>query len=407
MSKDDDQAQDGSAPDPAVTYPNPLGSGALKLTLPGEAPPADQGLSTGEQSPQAPQRREAVALPPRRDSEAEATDDAGQGSTAEPSSAVWRHTAPAGGDDAERAESRTLPPADTVDDDADQGVAASEAAPGGGIDLDGETVDYAGFGDAEADRSPDRSIVRVLAAVVAVVVVVGGVVWWFARPQTPPAPAQLHPAVPAAGPSGPAPAAAPVSSPDVPLPITVSGQCPQQTDPRLATSTDPNTAWVCPTGGLPFGQQLTLTLPKLYVITGVKFWPGFQGKGADGADEWYRHRLVQHAQLVFDDADRTLVPLDPLGQRHEYAKPINHLVASGATLLILDSSAPPPAPPASMTAQPPAPGDPSSTSTPDMGPLFPAPSGEGTGTDDPSAPGPNADSVALWGLQLIGHPVAP
>ncbi|TDH48134.1 hypothetical protein E2F47_25045 [Mycobacterium eburneum] len=242
-----------------------------------------------------------------------------------------------------------------------------------------------------------------LVAAVAVVVLVATVVWWFSRPpERGQAPSGHQVALPS-GATAPQQASQP-SIEDGPLPITLDSKCPDQTDPKLAASTDPRSAWVCPTQGVPFGQKLVATLPKPYVLTGIRFWPGFQGKGPDGGDEWFRHGLIDEAQLVCNDPDRTPVTLSPQGQRHVFAQPLNHIVASAVELTILASSAPPPPPATTPTTAPPgaeATDDSADEAAgPDVSVLFPAP-----GSNDDQANNPNAASVAVWGFELIGHPI--
>ncbi|MGD9622316.1 MAG: hypothetical protein AB7G47_20020 [Mycolicibacterium sp.] len=271
---------------------------------------------------------------------------------------------------------------------------ATETSYGGGDSDAGLSADFFPPPD-RSERSPDRSVLTVLGAVAAAVVVLGGGAWWFTRPDPTPPPAQLHPVVIPTGDS--AAASAPAVAEDGPLPVTIESDCPGQRDPSLAASSDANSAWVCPTGGVPFGQQLVLTLPKPYVITGIKFWPGFQGQGADGGDEWYRHRLINTAQIVFNDPDRTLVSLTPQAERRQYAKALNHILANQATITLLDTAAPPPAPAPSATAVPPGIDPTGPAPLPDLGSLFP------TNNNANSDDGPESSSVAMWGLQLIGH----
>lgn len=61
-------------------------------------------------------------------------------------------------------------------------------------------------------------------------------------------------------------------------------------------------AWSCqnPFGFIP-GTKLTITLPSMTVLTEVGGVPGFNGKGADGKDNWPRHSLVSVAMWYFDD----------------------------------------------------------------------------------------------------------
>lgn len=353
MTGPDRPGNDEPGPLSPASRPNPLAGGAISLTFPG-----GKKVSLGDVEPDPP-----TSAPAAEGEPAATGEDLDEQSTGVDAT-----------DSVAESSVDTPPPGPG---DSDEGLSADFFPPVPG-----------------ADRKPDRSVVTVLGAVVVAVVVLGGGVWWFTRPEPAPAPAQLHPVVIPTGDS--AAPSAPVVAEDGPLPVTIESECPGQTDPQLAASADANSAWVCPTGGVPFGQTLVLTLPKPYVITGIKFWPGFQGQGADGGDEWYRHRLIKTAQIVFNDPDRTLVSLTPQAERRQYAKALNHVLAQQAVITVQDTASPPPAPAASATAAPPGTELPGSPSPPDLGSLFPTTNPTG---DD----GPQSSSVALWGLQLIGH----
>lgn len=257
--------------------------------------------------------------------------------------------------------------------------------------------------DGPTRYTPDRKIVQALAALIAVVaVVVSGLVWWFSSPD--PAPPQRgrvidgKPSRPAAG-GGPSTAAtsAVAASSDGPLPVTLTAVCPGQTDPKLASADDQRSAWQCPTQGVPFGQKLVGTLPKPYVITGIKFWPGFNGTGPDGRDAWPRHRVLKEVQFLFNDTNLTTLAASPDGERQECDVVVDHLVATQVQMTVLDSVAPPPAAPTSAPSST----APDAPSLPTDVPLF-APSP----TDTPDgANAPDASSIAVTGFQLIGHPI--
>lgn len=351
---DDDSAQDPAAPSP----PNPLGGNEIKLTLPGQDRPRAVGGVFGDESVFD-----------------EQSADEGPAETA-------------------------------VDSDGDEGTADAGEVDGA---LDHDAQLAAGAGEpgessyaalpSRSRRLPDRSVLRVLGAIVAAVVVLGGVAWWSASPAEQPDPAgQVSAPVIPTGARPPGGGGQPGPVEEAPLPVTASSGCPNQTDPQLATSTDPDSAWTCPTEGVPFGQKLVLTLPKPYVVTGICFWPGFNGVAPDGRPAWFQHRLIEQAQIVFNDPDATVIELRPMAQRHEYCVPLNKIVASGAELTIQQTTAPPPEPRIDEPGAPP--GSPDAPQTPDVTSLFP-PAGESDDLDE----GPQAASVAIWGLQLVGRPI--
>ncbi len=345
---------DDDAATPPVP-PNPLGNNEIKLTLPGQNRPHSVGGVFGAESV----------------FDSETPDDTSEDETGD------AEAAPA--DSADDA-----PAASDGIDDASEPVGAAEAP-------------YASLPD-RSRRVPDRSVLRVLAAIVGAVVLLGGIAWWSASPAEPPEQREAtRPPMPT-GQARPGDASAPGAVEETPLPVTAGSGCPNQTDPKLATSTDPNSAWVCPTDGVPFGQKLSLTLPKPYVLTGICFWPGFNGVAPDGRPAWFRHRLIEQAQLVFNDPDSTVIDLRPAAQRHEYCVPLNKIVASAGEITIQQTSPPPPEPKIEEPGA--APGAPDAPPGTDVTSLFP-PAAEEKDTEE----GPDAASVAIWGLKLVGRPI--
>lgn len=306
---------------------------------------------------------------------------------------------------ARRAERR----ADTPEENADPTArpAAQGSAAGADDRRPSSLSDGAGAADAngadDVSAPPgyglDRHIVRVIGILIATVVLIAALVWWFSQPSPKPKPVHTIAALPTAGPAVTT-AAAPIDQ-DGPLPITLGAVCPGQTDPKLAASDDHHSGWTCPTGGVPFGQKLVATLPQPYVITGIKFWPGFNGAGPDGRDEWLRHRILQEVQFGFNDRDLTTLPGSPNGERREYDLSVDHLVASQVEMTVIASVAPPPEPAATPTSVPPG-GDPSATEAPPgIVSIFPS-----NPSDNPQdAKAPAAASIAVTGFELIGHPI--
>lgn len=304
----------------------------------------------------------------------------------------------------EAAASRAVDASSEPDSSAEPGTTLnSDVAPD---PVDGSDTDEDGL-SSDNDSAPkgyglDPHIVMVLGGLVAVIVVVTALVWWFSQP-TPPQPKPTHTiaAVPSAGPAQTT-TVAPIAE-DGPLPVVTSAVCPGQTDPKLATSTDKRSAWVCPTGGVPFGQKLTATLPQPSVITGIKFWPNFEGAGADGRDEWFRHRALQELQCVFNDRDLTTVTATPNGERHEYSLAVR-VVASQVDCTVTASVPPPPQPATTPTSVPPGTDPAAPDATPEISSIFPANPANPVDTPD-GANDPNGSSIAVNGFQLIGHAI--
>lgn len=247
----------------------------------------------------------------------------------------------------------------------------------------------------------DPHIVMVIGGLAAVIMVVAALVWWFSQPTPQPKPTHTIAAVPTAGPAETT-TVAPIAE-DGPLAVVTSAVCPGQTDPKLATSTDKHSAWVCPTGGVPFGQKLTATVPQPSVITGIKFWPNFEGAGPDGRDEWFRHRVLQELQCVFNDRDLTTVTATPNGERHEYSLAVR-VVASQVECTVTATVPPPPQPATTPTSVPPGTDPASPDATPDMTSIFPANPANPVDAPD-GANDPNGSSIAVNGFQLIGHAI--
>lgn len=359
------------ADDDAVTAPvppNPLGDNEIKLTLPGQSRPHSVGGVFGAESVF---ESESHGDPAPEEATGAAAATEGEGT--------------------QTAGSESTTGAEAVAPEGTEGATAPTEGP------EGAEPSYASLPE-RARRLPDRSVLRVLGAIVGAVVLLGGIAWWSASPAEPPEQREAaRPPMPT-GQARPGDAAPPGAVEEAPLPVTVGSGCPNQTDPKLATSTDPNSAWQCPTDGVPFGQKLSLTLPKPYVLTGICFWPGFNGVAPDGRPAWFRHRLIDQAQLVFNDPDSTVIDLRPAGQRHEYCVPLNKIVASAGEITIQQTSPPPPEPKIEEPSAPP--GAPDAPPSSDVTELFPPPADEKAAED-----GPDAASVAIWGLKLVGRPI--
>ncbi|GLE59005.1 hypothetical protein NJBCHELONAE_43160 [Mycobacteroides chelonae] len=285
---------------------------------------------------------------------------------------------------------------------ADAVATGDEAAvitdPGSDVaDDDEKSGDENETDSAPEDVRPNKSILKVFGAIVGAVLLLSVTVWWNSRPEPePPKPTAQRHALPTGNQKPTQSAQVPEDSP---IPVTFSSDCVGQTDPKLAGSLDVRSAWKCPTGGVPFGQVLVGTFPKPFVVTGIKYWAGFNGVDTDGGDAWFRNRLLMLVQFVFNNPDKTLLESSPRGERHEIVVPVEHVLASTITMTVRESAPPPPAPVTVPTTAPPG-GNPDETPLPNLETLLPGP------TDNPDAANdPNAASIAMWGFQVIGHPV--
>lgn len=249
----------------------------------------------------------------------------------------------------------------------------------------------------DADQKPNKSILKVFGAILGVVLLLSVTVWWYSRPEPedPKPTARRAPLPTAASTIAPGKAA----PEDGPIPITLTSDCVGQTEPRLAASTEPRSAWKCPTNGVPFGQVLVATMPKPYVVTGIKYWAGFNGVESDGSPAWFRNRVLMLTQFVFNNPDKTLLESSPRGERHEIVVPVEHVLASVVTMTVRESAPPPPAPISTPTAVPPG-ANPDDTQLPNLETLLPVP-----GDNPDAANDPNGANIAVWGFQLIGHEV--
>lgn len=290
------------------------------------------------------------------------------------------------------------PAADPASVDKTEPEANSRVADADSVS-DESSDDADSFGDDDQTaKDADRKLIKVIGVAVSAVVAIVAIVWLSARPGPEPEKPTGRQVAQPTGAAQPPAGGKPVVQDDV-LPATFNAECTGQTDPKLAASTDPRSAWTCPTDGVPFGQKLTVTLPKPYVITGICYWPGFQGAGPDGRDAWFHYRVITEAQAVFNDIDRTLVPMRPGGTRTEYCLPLNRVLASVMEFTVMASDAPPPEPKLTPTSAPP--GAPSN-GQPDLGELFPS---AGPDAESSSENNPNAAAIALWGFKLKGHAV--
>lgn len=201
--------------------------------------------------------------------------------------------------------------------------------------------------------------------------------------------------------------AAPVAQPvpadqDQAIAFSASANCPTgSTSAQALTDTGSDSAWVCVRGGVD-GQVLHLDLGKTYVLTAVSVTPGWVAKTPGGRDEWLQHRVVSRLQYVFNDGDRSIVTQDTGNAHGPVTLPLNKIVASRVTMIVLQTSPPPSTPQPSESPQ--SGGFVDSVLGTAGGPLAP----DVTETADPAPAGePGSDPVdatfAMSGLKLFGH----
>jgi hypothetical protein len=169
-----------------------------------------------------------------------------------------------------------------------------------------------------------------------------------------PAVADIAPSVPARAPTAPSQTAPPPTDPDQSVPFTASANCPAgSTSAQALTDTASDSAWVCvrgAPGGQVDGQVLHIDLGRSYLLTAVSVTPGWVAKTPGGKDEWLAHRVVTRLQYVFNDDDRTILTQDTGNTHGPVTTPLAHRVlASRATVVVLQTSRPPASPPPNPT----------------------------------------------------------
>ena len=281
----------------------------------------------------------------------------------------------------------------------------------GGVDRGVANLDAPADGPASRnERTPNANagaakaaIVLVAASAVAMTAIVATLVGFgnFASPSPPPQPVAAATVV---TPSG-APAAPPVGE-DQAIPFTASANCPAgSTSAQALTDTGTDSAWVCVRGGVD-GQVLHVEFGRAYVLNAVSVTPGWVAKTPGGKDEWLQHRVVTRVQYIFNDSERTIVTHDTGNTHGAVVLPLNKILASRVTVIVLHTSRPPaePAPTESpsIVARP---GFVDSMLGAGGAPLAP----DATQTFEPVAPGeqgggdPVDATFAISGLKFLGH----
>ena len=193
---------------------------------------------------------------------------------------------------------------------------------------------------------------------------------------------------------------------DQAIPFTASANCPAgSTSAQALTDTGTDSAWVCVRGGegaAVDGQVLQVDLGKAFVLTAVSVTPGWVAKTPGGHDEWLQHRVVSRLQYIFNDTDRTIVVQDTANTHGPVTLPLQRILASRVTVVVLQTSRPPSEPAPAATSQSggfvdsvlgaagaPAPQDVTQTSDPEVAPE--------QGSDPVDA------TFAMSTLKLLGH----
>lgn len=290
---------------------------------------------------------------------------------------------------------------------------APAASPTAAVDLDAPSSGRTDPPAVERDSNPGAGRASVgLAALfgVAVITIVAALVGTGGDGQA---------AAPAAGPPTavvqPAPAPPSAAAPadrDEPIGYTASATCPAgSTSAAALTDARRGSAWTCvrgQPGARVDGQVLRVDLGGSYVLTALSITPGWVAKTPGAADEWLQHRVVSRLQYVFDDADRTIFTQDT-GDVHgpvttALPRPV---LASRATVIVLQTARPPASPPASTSGVDVPPGFGDSVFDPFEAP----PPADATVTSDPpSVPAADGDDApvdatfSITALSFFGHP---
>lgn len=287
-----------------------------------------------------------------------------------------------------------VPSSDVLDRDAHDGGVDSGV---GVVDLDDVLGDsgapYAGPADS-ADAAARKTALALGAVVTVVGVVIASLLFWFSDDDPPPAAAPIVTTQPLAPPT---PTQAPVAA-DAPILFTASSPCPAgSTSAQALSETSVDSAWVCVRGGTD-GQVLTIDLGKSYVLTAVSVTPGWVAKTPGGSDEWLQHRVVTRLQYIFTNgAERTIRTQDTGNAHGPVTMPLENILASRVTVIILQTARPP--------ADPlPGPGE---AGEPEFLPSLSYPTISSTLSPAPAPGEPGSDPVdatfAMSEMKFIGH----
>ncbi len=119
--------------------------------------------------------------------------------------------------------------------------------------------------------------------------------------------------------------------------------CPSgSTDAMDAFGGQSGKAWSCVRAYKVDGQVLTIDLGKAYEVDSIGIDPGWDGVGADGADQWTKYRTVSRVSYQFNDSNLTTYTQETLDERSLVVTKLSPPVrASKVTLTILESKGDP------------------------------------------------------------------
>ncbi|MBY8862765.1 discoidin domain-containing protein [Nocardia sp. CA2R105] len=129
-----------------------------------------------------------------------------------------------------------------------------------------------------------------------------------------------------------------------PIPVkTAKAHCPSgSTDAMDAFGGETGKAWSCVRAYKVDGQVLTIDLGKTYEVDSIGIDPGWDGVGADGADQWTKYRTVSRVSYQFNDSNLTTYTQQTLDERSLVVTKLSPPVrASKVTLTILESKGDP------------------------------------------------------------------
>jgi hypothetical protein len=210
--------------------------------------------------------------------------------------------------------------------------------------------------------------------------------------------------------AAPTPTTAAAADQDQAIPFTASANCPAgSTSAQALTDMTTDSAWVCvrgAPGARVDGQVLHVDFGRSQLLTAVAVTPGWVAKTPGGKDEWVQHRVVTRFQYVFNDEDRTVFTQDTGSAHGPVTTPLpRKVLASRATVIVLQTSRPPASPPPSS--------DPTAAAQPGfidsiLGAGGAPPASDSTATAAPDPGGaPDADPVdatfAVSALKFFGH----
>ncbi|NUS42649.1 MAG: discoidin domain-containing protein [Mycobacteriaceae bacterium] len=122
--------------------------------------------------------------------------------------------------------------------------------------------------------------------------------------------------------------------------VSAASHCPPgSTDGMDAFNGKDGKAWSCKRAYRIDGQILEIDLGKTYEVDSIGIVPGWDHVGADGQDEWTKHRTVTRVSYTFNDANHTTYTQETLDQRKLVTTKIDPPVkATKVVLTVLKST---------------------------------------------------------------------